>query len=84
MNILLYLKKRDNWRPMDIKESLVDHRRKVPQSRIQLYYFAGQCTSRNIYMGYQQLEDKEEVEKMKKLMQQAISKQNEPEKLIDP
>jgi hypothetical protein len=38
-------KKRYSDVQMEIKEALVDKRRKIPQTKIILHYFAGKCTS---------------------------------------
>jgi hypothetical protein len=42
---------------MEIKETLVDKRRKIPQTKIILHFFAGKCTSTNAFMLYEDATD---------------------------
>jgi hypothetical protein len=42
---------------MEIKETLVDKRRKIPQTKIILHFFAGKCKHKNAFMFYEDAAD---------------------------
>lgn len=61
---------------MDFKESLVDKRRKIPQTKILLHFFAGTCEKDNLLISYStyDLNENEEsiAQEMLELIQEAL------------
>jgi hypothetical protein len=76
-NYLEYLKLIQSQFPgseISVKEALVDKRRKIPQTKILLHFFAGKCEKDNLLISYASygLEENEEGDTLASEMLQLI------------
>lgn len=65
---------------MEIKEALVDKRRKIPQTKIILHFFAGNCKTETAFMSYESQDrsaQKSLAQKMLQMIQKALEKKRQ-------
>ncbi len=62
MNYLILLNDNLPEYKLEFKESLVDKRRKIPQTKILLHYFAGVCAKNNLLISYANYPNLDEYE----------------------